>query len=138
MRAYVGPDGSAAEPSPDNVPYQPTKFLRASTAGASEGEFAFLLGFPGSTMRYAPSPRLAFSDDVAVPSLVSDFGEKLRLISAHATDRASSLKMASAKKGLANEHKRSMGKQVMMRKLGLIAERLQRLPKGSLVYALEL
>ena len=73
--------------------------------------------------RYAPSPRLAFSDDVAVPSLVSDFGEKLRLISAHATDRASSLKMASAKKGLANEHKRSMGKQVMMRKLGLIAER---------------
>ena len=51
MRAYVGPDGSAAGPSPDNVPYRPTKFLRASTAGAAEGDFAFLLGFPGSTMR---------------------------------------------------------------------------------------
>ena len=34
MRAYVAPDGSAAEPSPDNVPYKPSKFLRASTSGA--------------------------------------------------------------------------------------------------------
>ena len=123
LRAYVAPDGSAAEPSESNVPYNPTKYLRASTTGASEGDFCFLLGFPGSTMRYAPSSRLSFSDEVAVPGLVSDFGEKLELISQHATDRASSLKMASAKKGLANEYKRSVGKNVMMRKLGLLAER---------------
>lgn len=38
-------------------------------------------------------------------------------------DRAVALKLTSARKGLANEHKRSMGKQVMMRKLSLLSER---------------
>ena len=105
LRAYVAPDGSAAEPDTANVPYKPERYLRASTAGASEGDFAFLLGFPGHTMRYAPTSRLAYSREVAVPALVTDFGEKLALIKKHATERATALKLASAKKGLANEHK---------------------------------
>ena len=40
LRAYVGPDGAAAEPHPDNVPYRPTKFLRACPEGVSESESA--------------------------------------------------------------------------------------------------
>ena len=68
-------------------------------------------------MRYAPSSRLAYTDQVAVPALVKDFGEKLALIRTHATERAAALKMASARKGLANEYKRSLGKKVMMRPL---------------------
>ena len=74
-------------------------------------------------MRYAPSSRLAYSDQVAVPQLVRDFGEKLALIAEHAGDRAATLKLATARKGLANEYKRSVGKRVMMRKLRLEAER---------------
>ena len=62
----------------------------------------------GNTMRYAPACRLAYSDEVAVPALVQDFGEKLGLIATHATDRAAALKMATARKGLANEYKRSV------------------------------
>ena len=58
-----------------------------------------------------------------MPALVDDFGAKLGLISAHATDRAAALKMATARKGLANEYKRSVGKRVMMRKLRLQQER---------------
>ena len=73
LRAYVPPaDGSGG----GNVPYKPRKYLRASPEGAREGDFVFLLGFPGSTMRYAPSARLAYSMDVAVPNLVKDFGDK--------------------------------------------------------------
>lgn len=123
LRAYVAPDGTAAEPSPENVPYQPSRYLRASKSGVAPDDFVFLLGFPGSTMRYAPASRLSYSDDVAVPALVSDFAQKLRLIHEHSTSRAAALKLTSAKKGLANEFKRSAGKKVMMRRLGLIAER---------------
>jgi len=124
LRAYVAPDSSAAEPSPDNVPYKPTKCLRASPNGVRETDFVFLLGFPGHTMRYAPTCRLAYSDSVAVPNLVKDFGQKLELIRKHsAADRTAALKLTSAKKGLANEHKRSTGKVVIMRRLGLIEER---------------
>lgn len=123
LRAYVGPNGESAEPSPDNVPYKPSQYLRVSKNGMNPGDFVFLLGFPGHTMRYAPSPRLAYAADVAVPGLVAEFGRKLELIRAHSTDRAIAIKLLSAKKSLANEYKRSSGKRVMMRKLGLLAER---------------
>ena len=66
LRAYVAPDGTAAEPSDENVPYKPTKYLRASTAGVGVDDFVFLLGFPGGTMRYAPACRLAYVRTQAV------------------------------------------------------------------------
>ncbi len=49
----------------NQVPYRPRRYLRAAAAGASPGDFVFLLGFPGHTMRYAPASRLAYSDQVA-------------------------------------------------------------------------
>jgi len=123
LRAYVGPDGQPAEPSKENVPYRPTKYLQVSKKGVQSGDFVFLLGFPGHTMRYAPSSRLAYSDEVAVPDLVKDFGRKLELIRRYNSDRTVSLKTKSAENSLANEFKRSAGKRVMMRKLGLLEER---------------
>ena len=35
LRAYVGPDGAAAEYSPENVPYRPASFLRVATEARS-------------------------------------------------------------------------------------------------------
>ena len=99
----MGPDGSCAEPNEANVPYKPTKYLRASTTGVSEGDFVFLLGFPGTTMRYAPSSRLAYADEVAVPALVSDFARKLSHIETHSVDRGASLKMYTHKFTNAND-----------------------------------
>ncbi|CAE7199867.1 dpp11 [Symbiodinium necroappetens] len=126
LRAYVGPDGKAAEYSVDNVPYKPKTFLKVQQQGAAEGDFIFLLGFPGSTMRYAPTSRLRFSDEVAVPNMVSDFARKLQLIAQYEKDsEEAALKLGTSKKGLANEYKRSQGKLVMMRKLGLMQERSQ-------------
>mmetsp|Transcript_34427 Transcript_34427/g.103817 ORF Transcript_34427/g.103817 Transcript_34427/m.103817 type:complete len:533 (-) Transcript_34427:173-1771(-) len=124
LRAYTAPDGSAAPFSPNNVPYRPRSSLRFCADGASEGDFVFLLGFPGRTMRYAPSSRLTYNDTVSVPSQVAEFRRKLDLIAKHeSTSREAALKMAGAKRSLSNELKRCQGKVVMMRKLGLIAER---------------
>ena len=125
LRAYVAPDGAAAEPDDANVAYAPSRHLPIAREGAAEGDFVFLLGFPGSTMRYAPACRLAFSDEVAVPSLIDDFAAKIELIDEFTADgdRAAALKLASARKSLANEHKRSSGKRVMMRRLDLLRER---------------
>jgi hypothetical protein len=50
LRAYMGPDGSAAPPHPSNVPYVPSASLKVSKTGAEKGDFVFLLGFPGHTM----------------------------------------------------------------------------------------
>ena len=130
LRAYVGPNGEAADYSTDNVPYASKAFIWPQKNGADEKDMVFLLGFPGSTMRYARSSRLEYSDKVAVPAMVQDFSRKLQLIAKHEkltacdpTSSAVALKLGSSKKGLANELKRSKGKLVMMRKLGLIPER---------------
>lgn len=124
LRAYVSANGEATEYSPDNVPYQPKAFLTTQKDGAQEGDFVFLLGFPGSTMRYAPTSRLLYSNDVAVPSMVKDFSRKLQLIAHYETDSPqAALKLGSSQKGLANELKRSQGKLVMMQKLKLLQER---------------
>lgn len=134
LRAYVAPDGSASEPSAANVPYQPTSFIRLGAEGAQPGDFVFLLGFPGHTMRYAPACRLAYADEVAVPGDLADFGVKLRLISAHRTaSREVALKLEGARRSLANEQKRSAGKRLMMRKLALVDER--RAEEAALVAA---
>jgi len=124
LRAYVAPNGDVADYSPDNVPYRSESRLRLQKEGAGEGEMVFLLGFPGSTMRYAPTPRLRYSDEVAVPRMVGNFRRKLDLIARYEGDSVEAgLKLGSSKKGLANELKRSQGKLVMMRKLGLLRER---------------
>ena len=124
LRAYVGQDGSAAEYSPDNIPYASDARLKVQEKGAGDGEMVFLLGFPGSTMRYAPTSRLQYSDEVAVPHMVHDFGRKLQLIAEYEGDSPeASLKLGNSQKGLSNELKRSKGKLVMMRKLGLLKER---------------
>jgi hypothetical protein len=55
FRAYAGPDGRPADPSPGNRRYQPRSFLKIARDGLKEGEFVMVVGFPGSTNRYRPA-----------------------------------------------------------------------------------
>lgn len=54
-RIYTAPDGSPAEYSPDNIPMKPKKILKVSTEGVQKGDFTMVIGYPGSTNRYASS-----------------------------------------------------------------------------------
>ena len=51
-RAYVAPDGSAADFAENNVPYGPKHVLKVSAAGLDDGDFVMAAGYPGSTQRY--------------------------------------------------------------------------------------
>ncbi len=55
FRVYSGPDGKPAEYSNDNIPLKPKHFLPISLKGVEKGDFAFVMGFPGSTDRYLTS-----------------------------------------------------------------------------------
>ena len=72
LRAYVAPDGSVADYDEANVPFKPDSRLRLCGSGAADGDFVFLLGYPGSTNRYAPSRRLRYSDEVTTPALIRE------------------------------------------------------------------
>ena len=54
FRIYAGPDGEPAEYSPENEPLE-TSHLKISLNGYEEGDFAMVMGSPGSTSRYLPS-----------------------------------------------------------------------------------
>jgi len=102
-------------------PYKPKCYLKAAPAGASEDDLVFVLGFPGFTMRYAPSARLRYTRDVGAPGLVKELREKLAHIAT--VDASGELKVAASRASLANEAKRSSGKCVMLAKVGLVEQR---------------
>ncbi len=52
FRVYTAPDGSPAEYSPNNIPLKPKRYLKISLKGEKAGDFAMIMGYPGSTNRY--------------------------------------------------------------------------------------
>ncbi len=55
FRVYTGPDGKPAPYSKENIPLKPKHYLPVSISGVQENDFAFILGYPGSTNRYLTS-----------------------------------------------------------------------------------
>lgn len=52
FRVYADANGEPAEYSPDNVPLKTKKHLAISLKGIENGDYAMIMGFPGSTSRY--------------------------------------------------------------------------------------
>lgn len=71
LRAYTAPDGTAAEYSPNNVPYKPKRHLTMNIGGLKDDEFVFVLGFPGGTTRYRESQSIEYARDANFPFLSS-------------------------------------------------------------------
>lgn len=69
LRAYTAPDGSSAEFSPNNVPYKPKKHLTMNIGGVKDGDFIFVLGYPGGTTRYRESWSIEYARDANFPFL---------------------------------------------------------------------
>ena len=55
FRIYTDPEGKPAKYSKDNVPLKPKHHLPISIKGMEEGDFAMVMGFPGTTERYLTS-----------------------------------------------------------------------------------
>jgi len=68
FRAYVAPDGSPADYSKENVPYNPPRHLEVSTDGVKEGDFVMIMGYPGRTSRYLSSVAVAAKESYYYPS----------------------------------------------------------------------
>jgi hypothetical protein len=55
FRVYANADNKPADYSPNNVPYKPKHHLPISLKGIEKGDFAMIMGYPGSTERYMTS-----------------------------------------------------------------------------------
>jgi hypothetical protein len=98
----VSKDNLGVPYSPDNVPYQPKSFLKISLDGVKEGDFSFIMGYPGTTQRnYTCSE---FSSDIeAMKERVDTYTKILEFLeNASKDDRGIRIKYASALYGFSN------------------------------------
>ena len=79
-RAYVGPDGEPADPSPDNVPFQPEHWLRTATEAMQGGDLVMVAGYPGSTSRNETLFELEQARDWYYPTMVELLDELLAAV----------------------------------------------------------
>lgn len=75
-RVYSGPDGKPAEYSEENVPLKPKHHLPISLEGYKEGDFAMIMGYPGSTDRYLTSYGIKELTEVSNPNRIKIRGLK--------------------------------------------------------------
>lgn len=80
FRVYTGPDGKPAEYSKDNIPMVPKHYLPVSIAGVNNGDFAMVMGYPGSTDRFLTSYGINLALEKFNPSIVKIREKKLELM----------------------------------------------------------
>ena len=125
MRAYVAPDGSAAEYSEENVPFTPKKFLKVNPNGVDEGDFVFIFGYPGRTFRHNPSQFLQYQENFNLPYIEQLYSYMIDIYeSISDEDEALQLKYSSTIKSLANTMKNYRGKMLGLRRLNLIDKKI--------------
>jgi hypothetical protein len=120
LRAYVSPDNVGVDYSRDNVPYKPKSILKISLDGFKEGDFSFVMGYPGRTYRNNTLVELDFDFENMRQRLdlykdVIAFLEK-----AGKDDRDVQIKYAGIIKGLNNGLKNYQGKLEGIEKIGLL------------------
>jgi hypothetical protein len=79
-RAYVGKDGMPADPSPDNVPYQPKHWLKVDQDGIKQNDFVMVTGYPGSTSRVSTYDEVAFKVSWGYPYVIANYQQKYDLL----------------------------------------------------------
>ena len=80
MRIYTGPDGEPAPYNTSNVPLKPKHHLPVSAKGVQDGDFAMIMGFPGTTDRFLTSFGLKETMEVTNDIRYNVRTEKLRIM----------------------------------------------------------
>jgi hypothetical protein len=111
LRVYMAPDGSGAKYSPDNIPVKPKNYLRIANDHLRDGDFTFILGFPGATTRWRTSNSVNWNLKYNYPETVQNYQELIDLMKEHTKDSEEGrIRVASLDSGLNNTMKNFQGK----------------------------
>lgn len=124
FRVYADANNKPADYSPDNKPYRPKRFLNISIDGYKEGDFAMIMGYPGSTERYMTSWEVAqrMAHENAPRAHVR--GIKQGVWQEHMqADQAIRIKYSSKYALSSNYWKNSIGQNEAFQKLGTVKQK---------------
>ena len=126
-RAYVAPDGSAADFDEANVPYEPEHHLKVSAAGVQDGDFVMVAGYPGSTSRYTLMAEVENQFDWYYPTFQRVITQWISTIEDAAPEGSDArVKYESLLAGLNNAEKNFRGQMEGAQRVGLVERRRER------------
>jgi hypothetical protein len=120
FRVYANRENKPAEYSADNVPMKPRQFLPISIKEKKKGDYAMIMGYPGSTDRYATSYTINWALEKNNPMVIKIRTKKLDILREDmAADPAVRIKYASKYAGSANYWKFFIGQNRGLKRLGV-------------------
>ena len=126
FRVYAGPDNEPAEYSPANRPLTPKASLKISLKGVKDGDFAMIMGYPGTTQRYMTATQL---QDMLKTNDVRIDARTVRqdvMWEARMADPVVNLQYASKYASSSNGWKKWQGEREAFANLGVIERELQK------------
>ncbi|MFC1550515.1 S46 family peptidase [Candidatus Neomarinimicrobiota bacterium] len=124
MRAYIGLDGNPGEYSIENIPYSPKRVLKLAPEGVQEGDFVFIMGYPGRTYRHRTSHFLAYENELRMPAVANLYQQQIEMMEEMGLNNPDvALKLSSRIKSLANVMKNYRGKLLGIKRLLLVEEK---------------
>ena len=124
FRVYCGPDGKPAPYSEENIPYRPKHFLPISLKGIEKGDFAMVMGYPGTTNRYKTSYGVNYTMQVSNPVRIEVREKKLDIIDEYMKiSPQTRIQYASKYARSSNYYKHSIGQNKSLETLGVISKK---------------
>ena len=126
FRVYAGKDNEPADYSQDNVPMVPRQSLKVSLRGVHEGDYAMIMGYPGSTQRFMTAAELQAMLDRNDVRIAARTVRQGVLWTEMRADDVVSLQYASKYASSSNGWKKWQGEKASFGKLGIIAREKQK------------
>ena len=126
FRVYTDKDGKPAKYSEDNVPMKSKHYLPINIKGVEQGDYAMILGYPGSTDRYSTSYTVKNIVDYEGPSIVNCRTAKLNEYRKHMdADPEVFIKYASKQASVSNYWKYYIGQVKQLKRNHVYERRLE-------------
>ena len=126
FRVYAGADNEPAAYSPSNKPYVPAQSLKVSLKGVQQGDYAMIMGYPGSTQRFQTEAQLKAMLDRQAVSIDARTLRQDIMWKWMETDPSIRLKYANKYAGSANGWKKWQGERLAFKNLGIIEKEQQK------------
>ena len=112
FRVYTDKDGKPAKYSEDNIPMKSKHYLPINIKGVKPGDYAMILGYPGSTDRYSTSYTVKNLIESDCPSIINCRTTKLNEYRKHMdADQEVFIKYASKQASVSNYWKYAIGQK---------------------------
>lgn len=126
FRVYTDKDGKPAKYSEDNVPMKSKHYLPINIKGVKQGDYAMILGYPGSTDRYSTSYTVKNIVDYEGHSIVNCRTAKLNEYRKHMdADPEVFIKYASKQASVSNYWKYYIGQVKQLKRNHVYERRLE-------------